>query len=565
VERRETAVLKLHTRSSMSRKRRADVIVVASVIVGLSVFSIAGAADLRNRGEPAPQREGAPMSLSDLNRPVDEVAAWPDTLWIFDADFEDLLGDNEGWEAVDLSGTPASENYWHKDTIRLGGHPELGDSSWWCGTYDSCWRQPRGYGNDWICTLERSFPEVPAFTDTGDVLVLEWDHRYAMEGCYDYGYVDASADDGSSWSTVRCFTNFSCAFGPGMGQIWTDTSVDLSAYAGHALSIRFRFTSDQVYSSEDQYDNVIGSCRDGAWQLDNIRLWTEWGSGPQELTIFLDDCESPGPYGWVTEDIPASGQTGAVYQRSYEEFDGHAGWMMATYDTVSGAMAPGQASLLCSPPIYVSSDIVPDATDLIVKCDGWFDLPGGSDEDVALMIHKSTDSPDCAVRNLPPTWWADWTERSVGPLWVSRADAVDYTGGGWLGLAFMAIGHENADPHGVGFVLDRVRVGVPDPTGVPDGGATVMMSGAHPNPLSESTVISYVLPDRSHVTLRIVNVAGRVVATLVDAVTDPGEHRVNWDGTTDAGDRAAAGVYFVRMELDGVPAGGAVRKMVLLK
>jgi hypothetical protein len=83
-----------------------------------------------------------------------------ETLWIFDADFEDLTGDNAGWTSYDRSGTLAVENYWHKDTIRINGFTHLGDSTWWCGKYDPCWRQPRGYGNDWMQLLWRSFPEV---------------------------------------------------------------------------------------------------------------------------------------------------------------------------------------------------------------------------------------------------------------------------------------------------------------------------------------------------------------------------------------------------------------------
>ena len=53
-----------------------------------------------------------------------------DTLWIFDADFEDLTGDNAGWTSLDMSGTLEQVNYWHKDTIRINGFEHLGDSTW---------------------------------------------------------------------------------------------------------------------------------------------------------------------------------------------------------------------------------------------------------------------------------------------------------------------------------------------------------------------------------------------------------------------------------------------------
>ena len=37
-----------------------------------------------------------------------------DTLWIFDADFEDMaMPDNQGWVSLDRSGVPPSVNYWH--------------------------------------------------------------------------------------------------------------------------------------------------------------------------------------------------------------------------------------------------------------------------------------------------------------------------------------------------------------------------------------------------------------------------------------------------------------------
>ena len=141
-----------------------------------------------------------------------------ETLWIFDADFSTETGDNAGWTTPDRSGTLASENYWHHDTIRIGGFPELGDTTWWCGTYNECWRQPRGYANDWVQVLERSFPEVDANTDPGDPLTLDWDQRFAMEHDYDYGYVEISDDGGDTWTTIHTANNPGFAGKPGLSQ-----------------------------------------------------------------------------------------------------------------------------------------------------------------------------------------------------------------------------------------------------------------------------------------------------------------------------------------------------------
>ena len=493
-----------------------------------------------------------------------------DTLWIFDADFEDLLGDNAGWTTEDLSGTVACENYWHKDTIRIGGFEYLGDSTWWCGTYDSCWRQPRGYGNNWTCMLSRSFPEVAAGTDPGDPLYLEYDQRWAIEACYDYGYTDISTDGGASWTTIWSVDNpgFACSR-PGMSQDWDSTHpggeghmfLDIGDYSGQVIDLRFRFESDYVISSQDYYVNPPEySTTDGAWQLDNIHLLTL--QGYEEVTLFLDDCESPGPSGWVTDDTPASGQTGVVYRRLFEEFDEHEGWMMAAYDSLTDVMAGGQRSWLYSPPIDLAG-----ASEFVVEWDGWVDLPSGDYSDWVEMRYMTSDDLACLERHLPTFQYCGWRERDVEPpVWVSRVDTTLYhASGNWLELAFIAGDWDELEPHGVGIAFDRIRVGIPGHTGVPDGGDT-WVSRAHPNPAGPTTTVRYTLPSRSRVTVRVYDLSGRLVRTLLDDVAGPGEHRAVWDGATDTGDRAASGVYFVKLEA-GTDAGTfrEARKVVLLK
>ncbi len=44
-----------------------------------------------------------------------------DTIWLFDADFHNTIGDN-AWTSYDVSGTLGQENYWHHDTIRNDDH-----------------------------------------------------------------------------------------------------------------------------------------------------------------------------------------------------------------------------------------------------------------------------------------------------------------------------------------------------------------------------------------------------------------------------------------------------------
>ena len=83
-----------------------------------------------------------------------------------------------------------------------------------------------------------------------------------------------------------------------------------------------------------------------------------------------------------------------------------------------------------------------------------------------------------------------------------------------------------------------------------------------PNPFNPATEIRFALPEPAQVTLRVFDVAGREVATLVDRTLDAGWHSVEWSGTSASGLPVASGVYLYRLEAgDFVSA----RTMVLSK
>jgi hypothetical protein len=70
---------------------------------------------------------------------------------------------------------------------------------------------------------------------------------------------------------------------------------------------------------------------------------------------------------------------------------------------------------------------------------------------------------------------------------------------------------------------------------------------ARPNPTAGSVTISYILAQETPVAIRVYDVAGRMVRTLVNETGAPGPHEVVWDARTDDGRRVSAGVYFYRM------------------
>jgi hypothetical protein len=68
-----------------------------------------------------------------------------------------------------------------------------------------------------------------------------------------------------------------------------------------------------------------------------------------------------------------------------------------------------------------------------------------------------------------------------------------------------------------------------------------------PNPFNPSTEIAFDLPAAGHVTLRIYDVTGRSVRTLVDGRLEPAAHRIRWDGRDDHGRRVGSGIYFYHL------------------
>ena len=70
----------------------------------------------------------------------------------------------------------------------------------------------------------------------------------------------------------------------------------------------------------------------------------------------------------------------------------------------------------------------------------------------------------------------------------------------------------------------------------------------YPNPFNPSTTIRYELPKASHVTLKVYNILGEEVATLVNTMQDAGFKSVDWNSTDNFGIAVASGVYFCRLQ-----------------
>lgn len=155
-------------------------------------------------------------------------------------------------------------------------------------------------------------------------------------------------------------------------------------------------------------------------------------------------------------------------------------------------------------------------------------------------------------------------------IMFSAADSV-------TGLDFYDFGPQNPDysegrsPDG-GSVWRRFK---PATRGISNGSAavenpndptvpqTITLRQNHPNPFNPSTEIVFSLPKGGDALLEVYNIFGQKVRTLINGPLAAGEHRVIWQGDTDFGQPAAAGLYLYTLRADGSAA--LERKMILVK
>lgn len=176
---------------------------------------------------------------------------------------------------------------WHVDSWNA----YQGGLSWWDA--DPALGDQGGYSNDWYEGLD-----TDPISLSGSNLMLEFYHRYKVEepagapppyDGWDGMNVWISTDDGDTWEVLQnpvpAYSNSSLySFGEQHGEgagipgwtgelnTWTNVSIDLSAYDGQTVRIRFAFASDPGFATDDGGPDMFG------WQIDNISVTNSSGT-----------------------------------------------------------------------------------------------------------------------------------------------------------------------------------------------------------------------------------------------------------------------------------------------
>ncbi|RPJ45343.1 MAG: T9SS C-terminal target domain-containing protein [Candidatus Latescibacterota bacterium] len=151
---------------------------------------------------------------------------------------------------------------------------------------------------------------------------------------------------------------------------------------------------------------------------------------------------------------------------------------------------------------------------------------------------------------------ATWVRNAVGLSAYQSATDVRFR------FVLLSDGSTQKD----GFYFDDFAIkGVQVATGVEAGAppsATRLLANA-PNPFNPTTTLRFELAEPSAVDLRVYDIGGRLVRTLVDREQRAiGSHETVWDGRNDAGDAVSSGIYLYRLEAGAFQ---GTKKMTLIR
>ena len=178
------------------------------------------------------------------------------------------------------------------------------------------------------------------------------------------------------------------------------------------------------------------------------------------------------------------------------------------------------------------------------------------------FVEVSTDNGESWERLLPGFGGnlCEWTN-------------VNFPLDSWVGCSnFKFRFHIVSDSVGTsdGWYIDDVQIN-PKPTSVPEEPVSTPTGFAlyqnYPNPFNPATSIRYKVQGLrfkvpTHTTLKIYNILGQKVRTLVDEPKGAGSYEVIWDGKNDAGEDVASGIYFYQLTASDHT---LTKKMVLLR
>jgi hypothetical protein len=416
---------------------------------------------------------------------------------------------------------------------------------------------------------------------------LEFDAQWAMEDDYDYGQVQISTNNGTSWTPLAGqYTDLGIAPGQpdgvplydGYQNPWVHEIIDITNYSNRQIDLRFLLKSD----GDINYDG---------WYIDNVKVsiyasilaeqpYVDKTYARKDVDSVLFRIKFTNLYNhqFTPNLIYANSDSTEIDSLTLLD-DGVHGDSLANDGIYGGYIPPRTIEDYYSLSLSIfdlqlnkynnTSDIcrfttVPLLIDS-VQCNAIsnyrysikpFLKNAGTVQTIKNIIVKLT-SDDPWVTSITPAQRVCPNLLPGQTAGVSAAFAVSYDTTTFpdsfnLKFEIMSGGYSYwkfdttiyVDPNDV----DEESNDIP---------TEFLLSQNYPNPLNPSTTIKYSIPKSSQVTLKIFNTLGEEIETLVSEEKPVGTYEVNWNAAN-----LPSGVYFYRLQ-----AGSFVqtRKMILIK
>jgi hypothetical protein len=314
--------------------------------------------------------------------------------------------------------------------------------------------------------------------------------------------------------------------GPGFGDE-VSTNVDFTNWLMQPVAVVAAAELDTVTLPSGSTDTVSVFFQN--WQKPddvlNVSISDEqvWLQEPTAFSVTLSD--SLGADSKVAFAIPAGTVEGTANRVQ----------LIATSQADPSAADTAVFTVLSQTAILVSISVVPDSVAL---------APGDS-------VQFRAEGLDQFGRDFAftPEWTATGGNIDVDGLYIAGTEP---------GTFYVTASDPNTQLQQQALVLIDVTVALEEtPTAVPKD---FHLYQNYPNPFNPTTAIKFDLPKASRVTLKIYNILGEEVATLVSDWLTVGSYTYQWDASRSAG--IASGVYLYQLEAGDFL---KTRKMILLK
>ena len=491
-----------------------------------------------------PAGEHIPVTVSV---DADNIIGYEEEIY-FGVSLEDIFIDFESDDGGFISN---DENGWQWGESSIGAHS---------GT------------NVWATRLEENYDNMANWTlDSQSYLItpstlLSFHHYYTIEEYWDGGNVKISFDDGENWQLIHPLegypvesvnsANAGIPFQPaysGNSNGWLQADFDLSEFFGKLVRFRWHFGSGP-------WVNFPG------WFIDDIELsranqlyasisgtveLLQSPISPDEIVITAGDystkADTEGQYKLVVP--PGSYTVTAHLPYHYSELS-----YEVILDDLEEMSDIDFTLLYLTPAENLLYTLYEDNTTIDLSWDFNPIVLGRADSDVDDFSSKTrivTDNTRSLeiLRDDPEFLIFRQTDSGVFQQIASTTE-LSYTGSLPFPQSTYRFYIVAEYPEGTSNKSNTVSTD--DPHNVVDEQQEIPLAYAlhnnYPNPFNPVTNISFSLPEEVRVTIKIYNIRGELVKTIVDEIMTAGFHTIQWEGRNNNNRQVSSGIYFYNIK-----------------